>query len=116
MRIVAIVQARNGSMRLPNKVMRLIQGRMMINILLDRLARSRRIDEIVVATTDHRRDDSLAAVVEELAISAFEAPKMMFCTAIRPARPRSMRTRSSGSPATVHSLIPTLPTNVLKNS
>ena len=67
MRIVAIVQARNGSMRLPNKVMRLIQGRMMINILLDRLARSRRIDEIVVATTDHRRDDSLAAVVEELA-------------------------------------------------
>lgn len=71
MRIVAIVQARNGSMRLPNKVMRPIQGRMMIDILLDRLARSRRIDEIVVATTDHRRDDSLAAVVEELGYKCF---------------------------------------------
>ena len=51
---------------------------MMIDILLDRLARSRRIDEIVVATTDQRRDDSLAAVVEELGYSAIGAPKMTF--------------------------------------
>ncbi len=51
MKIVAIVQARMGSTRLPNKVMRQINGVPMIELLLKRLARSKEIDQIVVATS-----------------------------------------------------------------
>lgn len=51
MKVVAIIQARVGSTRLPNKVMKPIGGKPMIELLLRRLARSSEIDEIVVATS-----------------------------------------------------------------
>lgn len=51
MKTVAIVQARMGSTRLPNKVMKLINGKPMIELLLARLNRSTEIDEIIVATS-----------------------------------------------------------------
>lgn len=50
MKIVAIVQARMGSTRLPNKVMKPINGIPMIELLLKRLSKSQEIQEIVVAT------------------------------------------------------------------
>ena len=51
MKIVALVQARMGSTRLPNKVMKPIGGIPMIELLLSRLARAKEIDQIVVATS-----------------------------------------------------------------
>lgn len=51
MKIVAVVQARMGSTRLPNKVMKPIGGVPMIEVLLARLARAREIDEVMVATS-----------------------------------------------------------------
>ncbi len=51
MKIVAVVQARMGSTRLPNKVMKPIGGIPMIEVLLARLARAREIDEVMVATS-----------------------------------------------------------------
>ena len=56
MRTVAIIQARMGSTRLPNKVMKLIDGRPMIGVLLARLARSKLIDKIIVATSVDARN------------------------------------------------------------
>ena len=56
MRTVAIVQARVGSTRLPNKVMKPICGTPMIQLLLARLARSQEIDEIVLATSEDIRN------------------------------------------------------------
>lgn len=56
MKVVAIVQARVGSTRLPNKVMKPIGGKPMIELLLRRLACSREIDEIVVATSVDSRN------------------------------------------------------------
>jgi len=52
MKTVAIVQARMGSTRLPNKVMRPIAGRPMIELLLARLARATTLDAIVLATAE----------------------------------------------------------------
>ncbi|QFY62024.1 aminotransferase class III-fold pyridoxal phosphate-dependent enzyme [Rhizobium grahamii] len=71
MKTVAIVQARMGSTRLPNKVMKLIRGTPMIGILLSRLAQSKTIDEIVVATSEDRRNDPLADYVRSLGYSVF---------------------------------------------
>ncbi len=59
MKTVAIVQARMGSTRLPNKVMRRIGGVPMIELLLARLARSTELDQIIVATSTDPRNQVL---------------------------------------------------------
>ena len=59
MKIVAIIQARMGSTRLPNKVMADIHGRPMLKVLVDRLRFSLMLNEIVVATTINLEDDIL---------------------------------------------------------
>ena len=51
MNVVAIVQARMGSTRLPNKVMKLINGKPMIELLLSRLSQAKLVNKIVVATS-----------------------------------------------------------------
>jgi len=71
MKVVAVVQARMGSTRLPNKVMKLVAGRPMIEVLLSRLSKAIEIDEIVLATTTHKSDDSLFEHVSGLGVRAF---------------------------------------------
>jgi len=65
-KVVAIVQARMGSTRLPNKVMKLILGKTMIEILLKRLSQSSEIDQIVVATPSTQCDLPLVSHVQSL--------------------------------------------------
>lgn len=71
MRVVALVQARMGSTRFPGKVMRTIGGVPMINLLLERLSKSRLIDQIVLATTDHAINEGLAEHVAQLGYEVF---------------------------------------------
>ena len=66
MKIVAIVQARMGSTRLPNKVMKRISGIPMIELLLARLSKSKEIDQIVVATSLDKRNQPLVEHVRNL--------------------------------------------------
>ncbi|MBM2842586.1 MAG: acylneuraminate cytidylyltransferase family protein [Anaerolineales bacterium] len=67
-RVVAIVQARMGSRRLPQKVLADIQGRSMLERIVARLRRARRPDEVVVATSAGPADDPIAALCERLAV------------------------------------------------
>lgn len=70
MNILAITQARTGSSRLPNKVLKTVADKTLLEIHLDRLNKSRRIDKIIVATTWEPAD----AVIAELATTlGFEA-------------------------------------------
>lgn len=71
MKIVAIIQARTGSTRFPNKVMQRIGGVPMIELLLLRLSASTLLGEIVLATTVHTRDDALAKHVRGLGYEVF---------------------------------------------
>jgi glutamate-1-semialdehyde 2,1-aminomutase len=66
MKIVAIVQARLGSTRLPNKVLAPIGDVPLIEFLLGRLSKSERISKIVLATSTNEINNQLAAVVENL--------------------------------------------------
>ena len=66
MKIVAIVQARMGSTRLPNKVMKPINGIPMIELLLGRLSYSKEINQIVVATSTDERNLPLVEHVRKL--------------------------------------------------
>jgi glutamate-1-semialdehyde 2,1-aminomutase len=68
---VAIVQARMGSTRFPNKVMRTILGTPMIGLLLERLAKAKLIDEIVLATTVRPSETPLTEYVRGLGHSVF---------------------------------------------
>ena len=58
-KIVAIVEARLNSKRLPNKVLMKIQGREILKIILERLKYSKKIDSIVVATTKNKKDNKI---------------------------------------------------------
>ena len=60
MRIIAIVQARLGSSRLPGKVLKNINGFALLDLLVRRLKKSQRISKIVIATTKSLADDELA--------------------------------------------------------
>tara|TARA_B110000438_G_scaffold169307_1_gene161807 strand:- start:14643 stop:16670 length:2028 start_codon:yes stop_codon:yes gene_type:complete len=72
MRTIAIVQARMGSTRFPNKVMRTIAGVPMIELLLGRLSKAERIDQIILATTIDIRNQSLANHVRKLGYEVFQ--------------------------------------------
>ena len=54
--IVAIVQARTGSTRLPNKILEDISGKPLLEHVLDRVQLSRLIDRIIIATTTEEKD------------------------------------------------------------
>lgn len=66
MKVVALVQARMGSTRLPNKVMKLIGGIPMIELLLSRLSQAKEVDQIVVATSVDARNQLLVEHVCKL--------------------------------------------------
>ena len=50
-KIACIIQARSNSKRLPNKILKKISGRTVLEILISRLKKSKKIDKIIVATT-----------------------------------------------------------------
>jgi glutamate-1-semialdehyde 2,1-aminomutase len=66
MKIIAIIQARMGSTRLPNKVMKTIGGIPMIELLLSRLARAREVNQIIVATSIDQRNLPLVEHIQKL--------------------------------------------------
>ncbi len=71
MKIVAIVQARMGSTRLPNKVMKLIGETPMIELLLNRLSYSEQVDEILVATSQTENNNALVKHVLNIGYGCF---------------------------------------------
>ena len=57
MRVVAIIQARMGSTRLPGKVLKDLAGRTVLERVLSRVRQCRLVNEIIVATSANRADD-----------------------------------------------------------
>lgn len=61
MTTIALIQARMRSSRLPGKVLRRLNGKPVLDWVIDRAALARRLDRIVLATSDDPADDILAA-------------------------------------------------------
>jgi glutamate-1-semialdehyde 2,1-aminomutase len=70
-KIVAIVQARMGSTRLPNKVMMKINGVPMIELLFNRLSKSININQVVLATSNNENNLPLAEHIKSLGYEVF---------------------------------------------
>ena len=51
MKATAIIQARMGSTRLPNKVLLKLGGKTVLEHVVDRVYRSRMVKDVIVATT-----------------------------------------------------------------
>lgn len=71
MKVVAIIQARMGSSRLPGKVLLDLGGETMLSRVVRRLRRAQRIDEVIVATTTEQKDDALADFCQTRDVSCF---------------------------------------------
>ncbi|MBL4711281.1 MAG: glycosyltransferase family protein [Gammaproteobacteria bacterium] len=69
---VAIIQARMGSTRLPNKVMAKVLNKPLIEYLLERVSKAKYIDKIILATTENSEDEILAKHVSSLGYEVFK--------------------------------------------
>ena len=72
--ILAILQARMSSTRLPGKVMRPVAGAPMILRQIERIRRARRIERIVLATSDHDDDTPLAEAAQAAGVAVHRGP------------------------------------------
>jgi spore coat polysaccharide biosynthesis protein SpsF len=71
MKILAIIQARSGSIRLPNKALLHLHGYPMIQWIHLRLKACQKIDQRVFALPDNPIDDPLAHVLEDLGADVY---------------------------------------------
>ncbi|MEO8576630.1 MAG: glycosyltransferase family protein [Gemmatimonadales bacterium] len=67
-RVVAIIQARMGSERLPGKVLLDIEGQSMLERVVGRVKQSQSITRVVVATTINPNDDAIATAAKKLKV------------------------------------------------
>ncbi len=74
-KIIALLQARTDSTRLPNKVLKKILNKPMIIHQLQRTIKSKYIDELIVVTSNETNDDELSKVVENFGFNVYRGNK-----------------------------------------
>ncbi|MBM4159350.1 MAG: hypothetical protein FJ216_11315 [Ignavibacteria bacterium] len=70
-KIVSTIEARMTSTRLPGKVLMIAGGKPLLQILIERLTKSRLINEIIVATTINKEDDVIIELCKSIGIKYF---------------------------------------------
>ena len=70
-RVVAILQARMGAARLPGKVLLPVARMTFLEFELRQLKASKRVAEVILATTDHEADEPVAGLGEVLGLTVF---------------------------------------------
>jgi len=71
MTTAAVIVARMSSTRLPNKHLKKINNKPMVQVLFERLKASQNLDNILLATSDDPTDDSLADFSESIGLSVY---------------------------------------------
>lgn len=71
MKTVAIIQARMGSTRLPNKVLEQVEGHTVLGHTVRRAQAIVGVDQVVVATTRAARDEAVVAEAARLGVACF---------------------------------------------
>lgn len=67
-RTVAVIQARLGSQRFPEKMLADLGGRSLLDWVVTRVSRCRLVDKVIVATTQEPLDDRLVRECERLGV------------------------------------------------
>ena len=71
MKIIAITQARTGSTRFPNKIMNKIEDETLLSIHINRIKKSKKINSIIIATTNNKNDDIIELESNKLNVSCY---------------------------------------------
>lgn len=70
-RVVAVIQARMGSTRLPGKVLHQIGERSMLGQIVNRVRQAHCIDEVVIATTTNAADEAVVTEAHSLRVPVY---------------------------------------------
>lgn len=70
-KIVAVIQARMGSKRLPEKALLLLNGKTVIETIVERLKQAKEIDGIILSTSDSKENDVLADHATKIGLEVF---------------------------------------------
>ena len=68
---LATIEARMTSSRLPGKVMKKINGKYILEILIKRIQRSKYVDKIIIATTLNKEDDPIVELAKNLKVKYY---------------------------------------------
>ena len=71
MTVIAILQARLSSTRLPGKVLKNIVGKPMLQHQIERTQHANFVDKIIVATSDQTEDDAIELLCDKLNVACF---------------------------------------------
>jgi spore coat polysaccharide biosynthesis protein SpsF len=74
-RVIAIIQARMGSTRLPGKVLREIAGKPLLWHIVHRLRACKTLHSIAVASTTHERDNPIADFCRDENVTCIRGPE-----------------------------------------
>jgi len=69
---IVIIQARLNSIRFPNKIMQKINGKPLIEILIERVALAKEVNKIVVATSTNKKNKKLIEFLKRKKISFYQ--------------------------------------------
>jgi spore coat polysaccharide biosynthesis protein SpsF len=69
--VIAIIQARMGSTRLPGKVLMKVGGRPLLALQLDRILKSKELDKVVIATSTLDKDDVIKFFCSDYGIECY---------------------------------------------
>ena len=75
MKTTIIIQARMNSSRFPGKVMELINNKPLIEIIINRLKKSKQVNDLLVATTNTKSDEKLINFLKKKKINFFTGPE-----------------------------------------
>jgi spore coat polysaccharide biosynthesis protein SpsF len=70
-RVVCTIEARMTSSRLPGKVLLPAVGKPLLELMIERLRRARRLDAIVIATTEEASSGPIVELAERLGVGCF---------------------------------------------
>ena len=71
MKFLAIIQARCGSSRLPAKVLKDLCGKPALERVIERVKKSKYVDEVIVATTINKEDLAIIQLVSGIGTRVF---------------------------------------------
>lgn len=71
MKFLAIIQARCGSSRLPSKVLKDLCGKTALECVIERVKKSKYVDEVIVATTINLKDIPIVHLVSNIGVRVF---------------------------------------------
>jgi glutamate-1-semialdehyde 2,1-aminomutase len=70
-KVLAIIQARYNSTRFPGKVVKKIDNKTILEIIIRRLSKSKHISKIIVACSNNRNDKEIVTICKKLGVNYF---------------------------------------------